>query len=355
MVKRSLWWLHVLFFVYLGDILIVGTRRFVRKAVCRARQGLQRVDFVISGKYVLEPAHHLVFVGKLFDLKRGTLENRSGMLRGLVRLWLLLVLGLLNRKGMERLLGPLEWALRPSAGLSPFLVGAYHWKHAGGRSVPRPLLRPLLTVICFAVVPQKHPIKARVQAKPLRAWGSMFFLLMPPLRDETVSMLACTYQLGDIRTFQCPRWVTTLQAAKLWGLVQRVRLVAFMQWPRVCVGSNSAEARYHIQGRRGAVFCIRQQRMLRAVLWVPRWSRIPIAGFYVPSGRNPADPPSRMHEFDTLSSCLGLARDKYRPPSPSRSSLRWPLPHGLAHHVTAQNAPLAFVAVDGAIVTQPSK
>ena len=41
-------WLPILFFVYLGGILIVGTRRFVRKTVRRARQRLQRVGFVIS-------------------------------------------------------------------------------------------------------------------------------------------------------------------------------------------------------------------------------------------------------------------------------------------------------------------
>ena len=83
---------------------------------------------MISHESVTEPVRDLDFGGKVFDLKRGTLENRPGMLRGLVRLWLLLVLGLLNRKGMERLLGFLEWALRPSAGLSPFLAGAYCWK-----------------------------------------------------------------------------------------------------------------------------------------------------------------------------------------------------------------------------------
>ena len=107
-VRTSLWWLPVLFFVYLDDILVVGTRCFVRKAVRRAWYGLQRVGFVISQKSVTEPSRDLDFVGKVFDLKRGTLENRPGMLRGLVRLWLLLVLGLLNRKGMERLLGRLE-------------------------------------------------------------------------------------------------------------------------------------------------------------------------------------------------------------------------------------------------------
>ena len=39
-VRTSVWWLPVLFFVYLDDILIVGTRRFVRKAVHRARHRL---------------------------------------------------------------------------------------------------------------------------------------------------------------------------------------------------------------------------------------------------------------------------------------------------------------------------
>ena len=58
------------FFVYLDDILIVGTLRFVRKAVRRARQRLQRVGFLISGKFVTEPACNLDFVGKVFDFER---------------------------------------------------------------------------------------------------------------------------------------------------------------------------------------------------------------------------------------------------------------------------------------------
>ena len=154
----------MLFFVYVDDILIVGMRRFVPKAVCQARHRLKRVGFIISPKSVTEPSRQLDFVGNIFDLSSDTLENRPGMLRGLVRVWLLLVLGLLNRKGMERLLGRLEWAFRPSEGLSPFLAGAYCWKHAGGSRVPRALLRPLLTAICFAFVPQRYMMKAGVQA-----------------------------------------------------------------------------------------------------------------------------------------------------------------------------------------------
>ena len=170
-----------------------------------AQQRLQRVGFVISQKSVTEQADDLHFVGKVFDLKRGTLENRPGMLRGLVRLWLLLVLGLLNRKGMERLLGRLEWALRPSVGLSPFLAGAYCWKHAGGSRVPRALLRPLLTAICFAFVPQKYPVKARVQVEPPTYWGDhVLFADAAAVGPDNFSV--CLYlPLGGMRTFRCPR------------------------------------------------------------------------------------------------------------------------------------------------------
>ena len=310
-VRTSLWWLPVLFFVYLDDILIVGTRRFVRKAVCHARQRLQRVGFVISQKSVTELARDLDFVGKVFDLKRGTVENRPGMLRGLVRLWLLLVLGLLNRKGMERLLGPLEWALRPSAGLGPFLAGAYCWKHAGGSRVPRALLRPLLTTICFAFVPQKYPVKAMVQAEPPDLLGGPCSICR--CRPCGTRQFFCWFipAIGGRAYVSVPPLGDYLQAAELWGWMQGVRLATYMKWPRVCVGSDSTVARCQIRGQRGAVFCAGQQRMLRALFWLRRWSGIPIVGFYVPSGRNPTDPPSRMHDFDSLSSCLGSARERY--------------------------------------------
>ena len=156
---------------------------------------------------------------------------------------------------MERLLGRLEWALRPSAGLSPFLAGAYCWKHAGGSRVPRALLRPLLTAICFAFVPQKYLVKARVQAEPPTCWGDhVLFADAAPVGADSFSV-GLYLPLGGVCTFRCPRWVTNLQAAELWGWMQGVRLATCMKWPRVCVGSDSTVARCHIQGQRGVVFC----------------------------------------------------------------------------------------------------
>ena len=126
------------------------------------------------------------------------------MLGGLVRLWLPLVLGRLNRKGMERLLGHLDWALRPSAGLSPFLAGAYCWKHAVGSRVPRALLRPLLTAICFAFVPRRYTVKAKVQAEPPTCWGAHVYLQTPPLWGQTISLLAYTCRRGACVCFSAP-------------------------------------------------------------------------------------------------------------------------------------------------------
>ena len=189
----------------MDDILIVRTRCFVRKAMCRARHRLQRVRFVISPKSVTEPSRNVDFVGKVFDLRSATVGNRRGMPRGLVRLWLPLVLGLLSRKGMERPLGRLEWALRPSAGMSPFRAEAYCWKDTGGSRAPRALLHPLLTAICFAFVPQRYALKARVQAEPPTCWSAnVLFADAAPVGPGAFSV-GLYLRLGGVRTCQCPR------------------------------------------------------------------------------------------------------------------------------------------------------
>ena len=48
------------------------------------------------------------------------MSNRKGLFRGLANVWFVLaLLKSLSRKGGERLLGRLDWAPQPSAGLSP--------------------------------------------------------------------------------------------------------------------------------------------------------------------------------------------------------------------------------------------
>ena len=152
--ENSVYDLEVLPFTYLDDILVAGARRDLKRAVRRLRGRLQRARFVVSPKSSLEPTMVLDFVGKIFDIKRRRMENRISMVTALLRGWLRLRLGLMRRKGFERFLGRLEWALRPQGGTAPFLAGAYRWKLSAEQRVPLSLVRPLLTagVRCFAAV-----------------------------------------------------------------------------------------------------------------------------------------------------------------------------------------------------------
>ena len=93
--------------------------------MCKLRRKLERSGFLVSPKYVLEPSSSLDFVGTEFDLEREELSNKQGLLNGPLILCLHLVLGDLSRKGMERLLAGLEWALKPYTGAGALLAGAY--------------------------------------------------------------------------------------------------------------------------------------------------------------------------------------------------------------------------------------
>ena len=56
---------------------------------------------------------------------------------------------------MSRLLGRLEWALRPNATVLAFLDGAYQWKLRGNSYCSFRLLRSLMTAIVFAILTQR--------------------------------------------------------------------------------------------------------------------------------------------------------------------------------------------------------
>ena len=174
--ENSVFDLQVLPFTHLDNILAAAARRVSKRAVRRLRGRLQRALFVVSPKSSLEPTRVLDFVGKIFDTKRRRMEIRKGMVTALVRSWLRLRLGHMRRKGFERFLGRLEWALRPQGGNAPFLAGAYRWKLSGEQKVPLSLVRPLLTAVVFAVLPQCYAGQAiRVAGASMFRPGVYYF------------------------------------------------------------------------------------------------------------------------------------------------------------------------------------
>ena len=141
--------------------------------VRRAQRRLQRVGFVTCPKSQMEPHRHLDFVGKIFDLNCSTLANRKGMLRDLVRQWLLLVLRLLTKKGMERMLDVGMASVGASSGgrLKPFPSGCLLLETFFFGGLPSGLLRPLLAAKCCAVVRQVFKVQPRVQSTPPVTWS----------------------------------------------------------------------------------------------------------------------------------------------------------------------------------------
>ena len=81
--------------------------------------------------------------------------NRQGLLVGILGLWAFAVIELFDSVLMSRLLGRLEWALRPNAGAAAPLAGAYQWMQGSHFRCRLPLLRSLMTAIIFAILPQR--------------------------------------------------------------------------------------------------------------------------------------------------------------------------------------------------------
>ena len=248
--ENSVFDLQVLPFTYLDDIVAEGVRRVMKRAVRRLRGRLQRARFVVSPKSSLEPTRVLDFVGKIFETKRRRMENRKGMVTALLRSWLRLRLGLVRRRGFERFLWRLEWALRPQGGTAPFLAGAHRWKLSGQQRVPLSLVRPLLTAVVFAVLPQCYAGQPYVwRGPPCLVQDFIIFADAAPSPNSGFRYGFFVPGMG-IRCYKCPPWVGSLQQAELLALVRAFKIAGYKGCRTVAVGSNSMVARSQVLGLR---------------------------------------------------------------------------------------------------------
>ena len=196
---------------------------------------------MVSPKSSLEPTRVLDFEGKIFDTKRRRMENRKGILTALLRSWPRLRLRRMRRKGFERFLGRLEWALRPQGGTAPFLAAASRWKLFGEQRVPLSLVRPLLTASVFAVLAQCYAGQPYVwRGPPCSVQDFIIFTGAAP-RPNSGFRYGFFVPGSGIRCYTCPAWVDSLQRAELLVLVQAFKIAGYKGWRRVGVGSNNLE------------------------------------------------------------------------------------------------------------------
>ena len=309
--ENSVFDLQVLPFTYLDDILAGGPCRDLKRAVRRLRGRLQSARFVVIPKSRVELTRVLDFVVKTFDTKRTRMENRKGVVTALLRSWFGLRLGLMRRKGFERFLGRLEWALRPQGGTALSLAGAYRWKLSGEQRVPLSLVRPLLTAVVFAILPQCYAGQPYVwRGPPCLVQDFIIFANAAPSRHHGFRYGFFVPGSG-IRCHKCPAWVESLQQAKLLALVQAFKVAGYKGWCRVAEGSESLVARSQVLGLCCGTSLPVQKRILRQLFWWRRWSRVQLAVFYVPSDKNPADPASRRPRIVDREACRTTAEDRY--------------------------------------------
>ena len=88
------------------------------------------------------------------------------MLRGLVRVWLFFDVGFAKSECHGEAVGAVAVGLKAISGTESVFGRSVLLEADRGSRVPRALLRPLLSAVYFAFLPQRYMVKARVQAKP---------------------------------------------------------------------------------------------------------------------------------------------------------------------------------------------
>ena len=152
---------------YMDDILVVGPiKQHVQEQTDHLVRQFHANKWIVSPKSDLEPKHTITWMGKHLDGLCGTVSTGASYLVGIVVLWLNLCTRGYHCQPLRRLLGKLQWALRPGRGAAPFLAGPYAWLHRGppvAKCTPPPLfckpwLRRLQPLWCPGLRPFTHPV-----------------------------------------------------------------------------------------------------------------------------------------------------------------------------------------------------
>ena len=281
LVRRALRDLRARGVTYLDDVLVFAVGRCrLRVAARRVSRVLGRAGFLISPKSVFEPVRTLDFIGKHFSAAAMTVDNKPGVIGGVVALLLLgAVQNRLSARMAARLLGRLEWAVRPNAGLAPFVAGGHCWMLSEFCDFRKGMRRALMTAIAFALNPQCFAPWPWLPQVP--APECVFFT------DAAERMTTGRYRIGIVREGKrwlrrkAPKWINTLQQAELYAPVYALRLGYYMRLPYVVIATDSDVGRAPILGMRGSIFLRSQQPLLQQLFWLRSWNDRPMGVFRV--------------------------------------------------------------------------
>ena len=278
---------------YLDDILFVGYEPGeVATVTGSAARLLRQAGFLISEKSVFTPQRSLRWMGKDVDLAGCRVAPAASAVAAVVAAWVRLALRPYTYVALRRLLGKIGWLGRPGNLGGCFLAGARSWLRWGPRwawRTPAAVVRGL----CEAI------------AQCYRGWEPDTTAGGPAVR-VFVDAARCALTTGNDPSYcvgswgpggadlsLCPAWVTTQQAAELWGTLVALDDAQARRARRlVLVGDNMGALAQLLWGRAGAGK-VQQQRILRRIAHCLRWTGLQLTLCWVQSALNPADSISR--------------------------------------------------------------
>ena len=139
---------------YLDDFLVFGdSEAAVATKLAAFKEVLANAGFLISDKSSSRRERELVFLGKHVDFGRGVILNTRHTLEDALSRYVLMASRPVTRKSVQRVVGKLIWACRPSHWSNLFLAGPIAHVQWGAKWMPRPptnLLRSLSGALWFA-------------------------------------------------------------------------------------------------------------------------------------------------------------------------------------------------------------
>ena len=284
---------------YLDDILLFSTSdTALHIHTLDLVTSLTHHGWIFSSKSATLPSPAVTWMGKCLDGSMRTIANQGSYLASIVVQWLLLSTQGYSATRLRRLLGKLNWAVRPSIGAHPFLAGAYLWLHKGPRAshfTPARVLRGLAEAIAFSL----YPWKARSAVSPRQLWFTDASF------DGTAYWISLWSPHIGIRIYRAPTWVNSQQSAELLALVTAARIAAFRGLPSLALAVDNMAAIHSALHCRAPPAAKPRTRLLRQLQHTLRWSGLTLHLHWVRGSLNPADPSSRWYSYPSPHIMLG--------------------------------------------------
>ena len=187
---------------------------------------------------------------------------------------------------MARLLGRLQWVLRPMAGVASFLAGSYKSMCAGSHWFTRALARSTGTALMMA-----FPQHTRHDTPSTHTRTFTFF--SDAAVDGGGFRAGVVGAPGTYRSYRYPKWVSTLHKAELYAAYAAMKVAVGNHLHSIAVGIDNEASRIQASQMWAAPDSIVQHRILCRIFWLRAWSNLQVSTSRVPSAYNPADPLSR--------------------------------------------------------------